>query len=51
MLGGLRCEFQSMDEAALGQLDLEGVLALRLCAAQRGIGRFLESRFVGGLIG
>jgi len=40
-----------MNEAALGQFDLEGVLALRLCAAQRGVGCFPESRFVGGLIG
>ena len=51
MLGRLRREFQSVDEAALGQFDLEAVLALRLCAAQRCVGCFPESRFVGGLIG
>ena len=40
-----------MNEAALGQFDLKGVLALRLCAVQGGVGCFPESRFVGGLIG
>ena len=43
-LGGLRREFQSVDEAALGQLDLEAILALRFCIAQRGVGRFPENR-------
>jgi hypothetical protein len=40
-----------MNEAALGQFHLKAILTLGLCATQRGVGGFPESRFVGGLIG
>ncbi len=50
-LGGLRREFQSVHEAAFGQLDFEAILALRLCVAQSGFRRFPENGFVGGLFG
>jgi hypothetical protein len=51
MLGGLRGKLERVHEAALRQLDLEAVLALRFCAAQRCIGCFSEGGFGRGLIG
>ena len=42
-LGGLRRKLQGVDETALGQFDLEAILALRFCVAQRRIGRFSEN--------
>src|SRR5688572_12495855 len=43
------CQLERVCEAALGQLDLEPVLALRLGAAQRRFGRLAEGRVVRGL--
>jgi hypothetical protein len=44
-LGSLRRERECVDQAAFGQLDLEAVLALRLCASQRRFGCFSEELF------
>ena len=44
--GGLRHQFQSVRQAALGQLDLESVLALRLGVAQRRLRRLAKNVFV-----
>jgi hypothetical protein len=42
-LGGLRHQFQGVDETAFGQFDLKTILALRFRAAQRRLSRFLEN--------
>jgi len=39
-----------MDEAALGQFDLEGILALRFCVTQRCVSRLAEGGFCRRLI-
>ena len=47
-LGGLRREFQGVDETAFGQFHFEAILALRFCIAQRRLRRFSENGFVAG---